>query len=257
MAVSGARGDGPGYRTLRAGGGGCSPRRRGWPHGLIREGDSSDLLTAGRGDGSRTRSPGSLMRSCFPHPRGWPLDPCDGGTPVHLLPACVGMIPRSLCRTAAPSPAPRARGDGPWVRLYPSRGPSCSPRPRGWSPHWHVALTAVALLPASAGMVPPWPPPRSTTSSAPRLHGDGPTPTYGYRRLITCSPGLRGWSPDVLREAVRPTSTSCLCGDGPGPCRFGGCRTWLAAAVVVVSVARAWEALRLLAQVRSAAVRVW
>ena len=125
------------------------------------------------------------------------------------------MVPS--CRSAAGDHgrAPRACGDGPgtWLILAAARG--CSPPPAGMVPSY--GRTSVR----------PW--------RASRARGDGPYAQIEQRILAQCSPRVRGWSHDALRNAgpdrvlpayagmvpTRKLSTglpTCAprpCGDGP------------------------------------------
>ncbi|BCM71200.1 hypothetical protein EASAB2608_06534 [Streptomyces sp. EAS-AB2608] len=84
------------------------------------------------------------------------------------------MVPDSphLCITT--DPAPRTRGDGPWLRSTGPLPSICSPHPRGWSLGELARLDRKTLLPAPAGMVPTAAGRPAAPPAAPRTRGDGP-----------------------------------------------------------------------------------
>ncbi len=71
---------------------------------------------------------------------------------------------------------------------------SCSPHPRGWSPRRPHHHPTAGLLPAPAGMVPCRGCAPTSTPTAPRTRGDGPTAGLRVSRATSCSPHPRGWS---------------------------------------------------------------
>ncbi len=146
-----------------------------------------------RGDGPAARSSARCDGSCSPHPRGWPLDPIRGSRPGRLLPAPAGMAPMRGTTAAARSSAPRTRGDGPGPGRGASWNPDCSPHPRGWPPAAADGLPGLLLLPAPAGMAPAKPRRPTSSRTAPRTRGDGPSPVRVARSTVACSPHPRGW----------------------------------------------------------------
>ncbi|MEE2048823.1 hypothetical protein Q7689_36415, partial [Nocardiopsis tropica] len=93
--------------------------------------------------------------SCSPRTRGW--TPLEGRLvqPDELLPAHAGMDPSRTGQAHAPTPAPRARGDGPNSGPTGDHGTICSPRTRGWTRAQVRRPGVEPLLPAHAGMDPP------------------------------------------------------------------------------------------------------
>ncbi len=143
-----------------------------------------------------------------------------------LLPARMGMDPRSVgaASTSPTAPrargdgptykeghyglftAPRARGDGPRMTSHVAASMTCSPRPRGWPPRCAGARHPCRLLPARTGMA-PWRRrgARRSCGSASHSRGDGPEWCAAMYALHTCSPLTRGWpyvDQVVLRAAL-------------------------------------------------------
>ena len=104
------------------------------------------------------------------------------------------MVPQPPRGASGGCPAPRARGDGPRVRLVSPGAMSCSPRTRGWSRNDAWRDHRGALLPAHAGMVPGVTPSCGRWHAAPRARGDGPSTDPDAGSLNLCSPRTRGWS---------------------------------------------------------------
>jgi hypothetical protein len=129
-----ARGDGPEVMSLLPPPRRCSPRTRGW-----------------------TRAPRPLPevppgRDCSPRTRGWTRNYSPVVQAAVLLPAHAGMDPRTRAERRTLSAAPRARGDGPWMRRSVKFAAHCSPRKRGWTRGRGMARPDLRLLPAHAGV---------------------------------------------------------------------------------------------------------
>ena len=201
---------------------GCSPRTRGWSLFTGGRDDREVLLLAhagmvpgcartprpgspaprARGDGPHPHHCAAHVADCSPRTRGWSRVVSDGGGRRLLLPAHAGMVPGRSWPAPRPSPAPRARGDGPRLAGTRRASTSCSPRTRGWSQAILAAGERVQLLPAHAGMVPSTWRPGLAALPAPRARGDGPPRDIRRAWAEICSPRTRGWS-------------------GPGACRPG------------------------------------
>ena len=208
------RGDGP---VLGGAGGvlaGCSPHPRGWsdagrlgigylvllpaPAGMV---PRFSACSAAVRPAPRTRGDGPVairellsLTDCSPHPRGWSQDDRRAGVRRTLLPAPAGMVPNSGSTPPISATAPRTRGDGPAGALPPASAPGCSPHPRGWSHRRLVQGGMTWLLPAPAGMVPPWASTGRPVGPAPRTRGDGPQMEDLAEIVSVCSPHPRGWS---------------------------------------------------------------
>jgi hypothetical protein len=148
-----------------------------------------------RGDGPTAFLAASNKLTCSPRTRGWSPHHGHAGAVGRLLPAHAGMVPAHPRWSGRSSPAPRARGDGPVEHRRRSRSGGCSPRTRGWSRLHPGHLHAPLLLPAHAGMVPPWRRTGARPRSAPRARGDGPAISSGWSVGRPCSPRTRGWPP--------------------------------------------------------------
>ncbi|CAN3979351.1 Peptidase, M20A family [Kitasatospora purpeofusca] len=189
-----ACGVGPGNPCDVGGIGYCSPRMRGWSPQHVQRPDRRELLPAHAG--LVPRRPGvyhlplpapracgvgpgrcpaaALVRLCSPRMRGWSHQRRLPITPVSLLPAHAGLVPRRPGVYHLPLPAPRACGVGPLGGTKGEVLSRCSPRMRGWSRHK---------------------PPRGARSCpAPRACGVGPAIGVRTQRPIRCSPRMRGWS---------------------------------------------------------------
>ena len=161
QAAPRARGDGPRRRSGRRRAGYCSPRTRGWSHDERWHEKRGGLLPAhagmvlsvsvssgwtrsaprARGDGPRTMTLRSVTGRCSPRTRGWSPAQQRAGRLADLLPAHAGMVPDPVRAATQPTPAPRARGDGPGSYALRVATFSCSPRTRGWS---QIRLSASA-----------------------------------------------------------------------------------------------------------------
>ncbi|RLV78526.1 putative secreted protein [Streptomyces rapamycinicus NRRL 5491] len=193
----------------------CSPHPRGWSHRKQREGGNLELLPAPagmvpragghrggtwpaprtRGDGPRRPADPQREPRCSPHPRGWSRLGLWSDVACRLLPAPAGMVPISWVKPWLLPAAPRTRGDGPCLAMSMRSVGFCSPHPRGWSLRGAAAERGQSLLPAPAGMVLRASPRATTSRSAPRTRGDGPTTGAAAGGLGSCSPHPRGWSP--------------------------------------------------------------
>ena len=189
-----ARGDGPKVRSSTKRPGRCSPRPRGWSLGCVQAAPQPVLLPApagmvpssdggrrraapaprARGDGPLAHALARSGKNCSPRPRGWSPEAHRDRPIDQLLPAPAGMVQLKTECIRLPTPAPRARGDGPYAYGARSGTDFCSPRPRGWSLDLGIIPPIPDLLPAPAGMVP-----RRPGASCPSRH---------------CSPRPRGWS---------------------------------------------------------------
>ncbi len=68
------------------------------------------------------------------------------------LPAPAGMDPNFFRSARTPRPAPRARGDGPYVQAILAAMANRSPRPRGWTLRRDQGQVLARPLPAPAGL---------------------------------------------------------------------------------------------------------
>ena len=169
-----ARGDGPPRKGHLAMDARASPRSRGWtpvalcyrpddlgfpalagmdPCRLVSRRGASGLPRA-RGDGPPTGTDGDDLNRASPRSRGWtqapaPLAPQDAG-----FPALAGMDPQDGAARGSCRRLPRARGDGPAMRVSASVRSQASPRSRGWTPGPPPADVPVDGFPALAGMDP-------------------------------------------------------------------------------------------------------
>ncbi len=166
-----------------------------------------------RGDGPWHPGCRCSVEPCSPRTRGWSLRRDRRQPRRRLLPAHAGMVPSGPTTRTLASPAPRARGDGPWTDEGNSVVAACSPRTRGWSRHGRTRLHGHALLPAHAGMVPRSALSCHVFSSAPRARGDGPPTGRPFTRGGHCSPRTRGWSPVHDRLHLRLDLLPGACGD--------------------------------------------
>ncbi len=217
-----ARGDGPLHGGVDAPPTRCSPRTRGWSqpsqpgahHGQVLPAHAGmvpapppalhDVPGAprARGDGPHGHPRNGPPRTCSPRTRGWSLPSVPGRLSGQVLPAHAGMVPSDRGNPTRPVSAPRARGDGPQGRATESLSLRCSPRTRGWSPALGPVHGLEHVLPAHAGMVPPWPPRHPARAGAPRARGDGPHRLGMSASADRCSPRTRGWSRHVPQAAV-------------------------------------------------------
>ncbi len=94
-----------------------------------------------------------------------------------MLPPAAGMVPTRADRSATGTPAPRARGDGPFAGPVPVRPFLCSPRPRGWSP---AGSSLTSGSPTTAA-----PPSWTPTPSCPRNWPAGSSRRGGTRCSYT------------------------------------------------------------------------
>ncbi len=146
------------------------------------------------------RVPG--QQACSPRTRGWTHRLVSTRWENSLLPAHAGMDPPARWWSAGTCPAPRARGDGPWVKCAYRAWIACSPRTRGWTPGRTLVALDELLLPAHAGMDPPSRTPASGSRTAPRARGDGPDWSVHQMVRVYCSPRTRGWTQVGELEAV-------------------------------------------------------
>lgn len=131
---------------------------------------------------------------CSPCVRGWTRPVLLRRHHGHLLPAHVGMNPRTASRTWTPRSAPRACGDGP--------------------PPTRIRTGRCGLLPAYAGMNPARDPAATHRCPAPCACRDGPETKKPAWPLLNCSPRMRGWTPPrPVLCLVEPLL--CACGDVP------------------------------------------
>ena len=169
-----ARGDGPEQENTPTATCRCSPRTRGWSHGVDHAHLSRSVLPAhagmvptiatgvtatscaprARGDGPQPACPRGTLARCSPRTRGWSFPAPSGNSSRPVLPAHAGMVPKQPKRRESTTRAPRARGDGPANPLSGTGG------------FW--------VLPAHAGMVPVRGSCPRRISRAPRARGDGP-----------------------------------------------------------------------------------
>ncbi len=175
--------------------------------------------------------PGRCSRRPVPTPPSGP----PAATAL-LLPTYVGMAPVRRRRHLEGVATPRACGDGPSRGAATNSMRVCSPHARGWSRDDQAPDDPDRLLPAPAGMVPPWWASRPVGTPAPRTRGDSPGSRWSVRLVGRCSPHPRGWSRDhghgssgVLlpapagmvpkrrRDRGRGRTAPCTRGDGPGP----------------------------------------
>ncbi|MDH6521985.1 hypothetical protein M2163_001020 [Streptomyces sp. SAI-135] len=208
-----ALGDGPAGSSVRTYQASCSPRPRGWPHPRHQAQPLRGLLPGPAGMVPRCRL-GRRERCPVPHAGGdSPADVVPGGHTGDLLPTSAG--PTGPTGAHRRETAPRVRGRVPALsaprrsgsrarRGRPGRALWCgsvgtssrsAPRAREDGPpdRFHLILTS-SLLPAPAGMVPPWVTPWGVRRSAPRTRRDGPWNTPRGLFLMSCSPRPRGWS---------------------------------------------------------------
>ncbi len=230
-----ARGDGPGSCTGTATAAWCSPRPRGWSGRSAPAGTRLSSAPRARGDGPPFDRTVVSHMLCSPRPRGWSAIVSARGMVRPVLPAPARMVRNGSTRRRGGWRAPRARGDGPPIGAAVSCRSACSPRPRGWSSESSRHNSALAVLPAPAGMVLQVPIISSSDRGAPRARGDGPCGCGQRHGGQSCSPRPRGWSgrdpPPHRRRRVLPapagmvlscptTTPACRCaprarGDGP------------------------------------------
>lgn len=108
-----------------------------------------------------------------PHARGWSLPDGVFEELESVLPARVGVIPRSSCRARRSSSAPHTR------RVVPKATTGA------WG--WPDAPRTRGVVPASTA-------PLTSTASAPHTRGDGPGSLLLIKVHAQCFPHARGWS---------------------------------------------------------------
>ncbi len=219
-----ASGDGPAQQVRPCPAHPCSPRERGWSAaaqsrfrgrevfparaGMVPVAAGSNGATGcvprASGDGPMVAALGRIGASCSPRERGWSAPTTTGEWSQPVFPARAGMVRQAGVTSIQVPGVPRASGDGPQGRRHTTVACLCSPRERGWSRRPPTRPTRPHVFPARAGMVPPGPSTQVGSRCVPRASGDGPAARTFLRRLRTCSPRERGWSPGTrVHQAPR------------------------------------------------------
>ena len=212
-------------------------RSEGKPCGTLVKSQVVQSAPRARGDGPGVIATQARDPQCSPRTRGWSPVATASGHRCKVLPAHAGMVPGKPEAWQRGAGAPRARGDGP-RHDGPAVGVrGCSPRTRGWSLSDLRDSGSIEVLPAHAGMVPPYIRVSADIRSAPRARGDGPKGNKTPFQLLTCSPRTRGWSlvtgqgdplvgvlpahagmvPSASRRVSIAMSAPRARGDGPAP----------------------------------------
>ncbi len=89
---------------------------------------------------------------------------------------------------------PRARGDGPEMRLRWLAAEARAPRTRGWAEHRLIQNTGDGESPAHAGMDRLVSSQRGPPHREPRARGDGPLVFQVGDAVLTRAPRMRGWT---------------------------------------------------------------
>ena len=126
-----------------------------------------------RGWSPRSRVIASEIRSS-PHTRGWSGDGVAQRVFVGVFPAYAGVVPGEGVQGGCGGGLPRIRGGGPAVHDENIIESWSSPHTRGWSPKIRLALIAVFVFPAYAGVVPTGRGQGRPFHRLPRIRGGGP-----------------------------------------------------------------------------------
>ncbi len=169
-----ARGGGPVVGEEGHGGGGWSPRTRGWSQGQAARTPPRVVVPAHAGvvlrvrpdRGSRCCGPrargggpaaayGALTGDAWsPRTRGWSSAGTIPAAVAAVVPAHAGVVPSTPSQPSSPRCGPRARGGGPHVGIVTATMSGWSPRTRGWPRVEPRCLRLVIVVPAHAGVVP-------------------------------------------------------------------------------------------------------
>src|SRR5437868_4086263 len=86
-----------------------------------------------RGDGPTTADSLKAALESAPRTRGWSYLSWAQDAGARIGPAHAGMVPGRGRTRRSPADRPRARGDGPALRLENDQAARSAPRTRGWS----------------------------------------------------------------------------------------------------------------------------
>ena len=148
-----------------------------------------------RGDGPPQGPRRKVGSVDSPRSRGWTLRTGASDESAIGFPALAGMDPMAARDSILSGRIPRARGDGPSMRVPPRSPTMDSPRSRGWTGDAAKTGWLTRGFPALAGMDPTCAGRASSSGRIPRARGDGPSRRIAAFRSSLDSPRSRGWTP--------------------------------------------------------------
>ena len=135
------------------------------------------------------------------------------------------MDPSTCVPPPPPEGLPRTRGDGPQVEPRLGGVERASPHTRGWTVDGLRLRRYRRGFPAHAGMDPACMPSCAGDAWLPRTRGDGPLWRIPNPSDATASPHTRGWTPLVMRDALKSRGFPAHAGmDPPRPAAPGARR---------------------------------